>query len=327
MFFTSKKLVGIFAIALLLVVMAGCAAAGPTTSAQLGVGPGSPSSTPGITPPSSSTITPPSSSAIIPPSTGTVPTMPTEPKFDPTELLAQVPESVQIQIRQSFLDQFVEDKSYTVEDVSVRLFGVFGETYAMFMDGIFAYADAITSDTVSDLTFCYPSAQKMYIYSSGQFYQLQEAFDAQLISDADIAVIYDNYYSAYPYMLEELRLLDGCQADLSDQMRNEITAYYGYTGTDDADTVAGKQYYGTYNGYVVLMSSGQMAAIANVDIGRRIFKWGSSALVLEAYKDGQAQPLKDVYEAGGITDQDLDKILDAHKAHFKEVHNWDYDAE
>ncbi len=122
-------------------------------------------------------------------------------------------------------------------------------------------------------------------------------------------------------------LLPGCRSSLSDAMRDEIVAYYNYTGEDTADTVAGKVYYGTYHGYVILMHSGMATVITEVDIGGRIFKWGSGALMLDAYKDGQAQPLKDVYEAGGITERDLDKILDAHKSYYEEMLHVDYDAE
>ena len=124
--------------------------------------------------------------------------------------------------------------------------------------------------------------------------------------------------------------LAACQATvgtMSDEMRAEIVDYYGYTGTDSANTVAGMRYYGTYNGYVILMDAGMLGVNSAVDIGGRIFRWGSGALTLEAYKDGQAQPLKAVYEAGDISEKDLDSILEMHKAHFIEVHNYDYNAE
>lgn len=126
-------------------------------------------------------------------------------------------------------------------------------------------------------------------------------------------------------------LLCGCtaadHAALSHSLRAEIETYYGGAGnSDDADTVAGKQYYGTYNGYVILMDAGMLAAISQVDIGGRIFRWGSMPLTLTAYKDGQTQSLKELYESGGISEADLDNILEKHKAHFATEYNWDHDA-
>lgn len=126
-------------------------------------------------------------------------------------------------------------------------------------------------------------------------------------------------------------LLWGCTPGdsdtLSGSLRAEIEAYYGGAGDyDDADTVAGKQYYGTYNGYVILMDAGMLAAISQVDIGGRVFRWGSMALTLTAYKDGQTQSLEELYESGGITEADLDRILEKHKAHFATQHNWDHDS-
>lgn len=115
---------------------------------------------------------------------------------------------------------------------------------------------------------------------------------------------------------------------LSDSLRAEIVAFYGKEGKyDDEDTVAGKQYYGTYNGYVILMDAGQLDVLTEMEIAGRVFQWGSGRLMLDAYKDGQVISLKELYQGGGITEADLDQILENHKAHFSQVHNWDYDAD
>ena len=111
---------------------------------------------------------------------------------------------------------------------------------------------------------------------------------------------------------------------MNDALRQEIRDYYHYSGEDTESTIAGKRYYGTYNGYVVLMDAGVIATVEEVVIGGRIFRWGSSKLRIQAYKDGQVLPLQDVYAAGEITDDDLDQILGAHKAYFATCHNWEY---
>ena len=139
-----------------------------------------------------------------------------------------------------------------------------------------------------------------------------------------------------------LSLLAGCRATptepatepskgiysqtLSEELRAQILAHYGKAGKqDDEDTVAGKQYYGTYNGYVVLMDAGQLDMISEMNIGGRIFLWGQSMTIV-AYRDGQEYYVSALYEAGSLTDADLDQILENHKQHFATVHNWDYEA-
>lgn len=121
----------------------------------------------------------------------------------------------------------------------------------------------------------------------------------------------------------------GSGDQLSDSLRREILDLYPGKEFpyDDEDTVAGWRYYGTYNGYAVLMDAGMLAVVTCKEIGGREFKWGSGSLLLKTYKDGQMLDLEEVYGAGGITERDLDKILQKHKEHFAESHHWDYDAD
>ncbi len=117
-------------------------------------------------------------------------------------------------------------------------------------------------------------------------------------------------------------LLSACQGkddSLSDRQIKEIEKALG------AEEIG--EYYGTYNGYIVLMDAGMLAVISNREIGGRLFRWGSGSLILRAYKDGQVYDLEDVYQSGGIDDGDLDKILEKHKAHFALHHNWDHDED
>lgn len=133
-------------------------------------------------------------------------------------------------------------------------------------------------------------------------------------------------------LLTILLIFSGCsQSDtVSDTLRNEIREAYKQQfdspnfANDDDDTIAGMQYYGTYNGYTVLFSSGMLAVLSEFQIGSYTFKWGSNCN-LYAYKDGEFHQLSQVYEAGGITDQQIGEIAAAHKAYFSQHHNWDYD--
>lgn len=95
---------------------------------------------------------------------------------------------------------------------------------------------------------------------------------------------------------------------LSDELRAEITSHYGGEGkSDDADTVAGYEYCGTYNGYVILLSFGQMTVPTSVEIDGRAFSWPHS-MKIWAYKDGKETDLETIYENGVISGADLDQI-------------------
>lgn len=133
-------------------------------------------------------------------------------------------------------------------------------------------------------------------------------------------------------LLIVLLILSGCSQNdtVSDALRNEIREAYKQQfdspnfANDDDDTIAGMQYYGTYNGYTVLFSSGMLCVVSEFQIGSYAFKWGSSCS-LYAYKDGEFHNLSQVYEDGDLTDDHIEEIAVTHKAYFSQHHNWDYD--
>lgn len=130
-------------------------------------------------------------------------TAPADHPFDPKEYAAQISESLEREMRQALADQeFWHDPSEAENAVFRRVFGIFGDTYVLFIDG-YEYMSVNTEDTVNGLKFCYSSGQQLKVFTDGRFYKLQEAFDAQVISESELAIVYENYYSAYPYLLEE----------------------------------------------------------------------------------------------------------------------------
>ena len=130
-------------------------------------------------------------------------TAPADHPFDPKEYAAQISESLEREMRQALADQnFPHDPSGAEEAVFRRVFGVFGDTYVLFIDG-YGYACVETEETVNGLKFLYSNGQLLQVYANGHFYTLQEALDAQVISEDELAIVYENYYSAYPYLLEE----------------------------------------------------------------------------------------------------------------------------
>ena len=97
-------------------------------------------------------------------------------------------------IKRAFLNRFVdESEGLTTEDGSVRCYGIFGQAYAVFVDGFFGYADVIAVETVRGLRFLYPSMQPMYIYADSQFFRLREALDGGVLTEDDLQTLYETY--------------------------------------------------------------------------------------------------------------------------------------
>lgn len=121
-----------------------------------------------------------------------------EQTYDPHQWLERMSEDVQSRICQDYIDQFYADCDWAKEvDMSLRVFGILDNAYAVFVDGFF-HAEVETVESVCGLQFRYPSLQALYIYSDGCFYSLQEAYDAQLVIFEEICLIYKNYTLAYP---------------------------------------------------------------------------------------------------------------------------------
>ena len=84
----------------------------------------------------------------------------------------------------------------TNEDITLRHYGEFNETYVFMMD-INGY-DALTGifhDIISDVVFIYPSGNKLTVYSDGKFYSLKEAFEKELLTHDNLLEVQTNYRS------------------------------------------------------------------------------------------------------------------------------------
>lgn len=138
----------------------------------------------------------PTTTVPAPATTGAVDTKPweAEPTFDPDTLLAQLSEDVKHQI---LADYRAANAELTTEELQLRVFGVFGEVYVLFVDGE-AWGAMETEETVGGLRFCYSSTQYLLVYAGGHFYRLQNALDEKIITADELQTVFDNYYGAYP---------------------------------------------------------------------------------------------------------------------------------
>ena len=104
----------------------------------------------------------------------------------------------------------------------------------------------------------------------------------------------------------------------SDEIIEEIkTSWYEQHG-ETVEWVPGRNlftnigfYYGTYNGYVIIVSKGMATVVSSIYIGNEFFYFGSSATIF-AYKDGVFDRLSRVYEEGNISDEQLAELAKYH---------------
>ena len=191
----------------------------------------------------------------------------------------------------------------------------------------------IADGTKYNWTFCWGSGPiELYTFKHGRLLELKTAYECGYLSPADmdsILQVHKEYFSSkhkWNYDIEP--------GELSEELRAEIIACFpewfgsGYNEKyDDADTIGYFQYYGTFSDYVILLCAGPCYAISEEEIGGRVFRWGTYPLDVFAYRDGQYRTLREAYEAGDISDADLDAILQRHKEYFATIHNWDHDRE
>lgn len=74
----------------------------------------------------------------------------------------------------------------------------------------------------------------------------------------------------------------------------------------------GDSYYGTYSGYDIVFQPTMLAVVTTMEIGGVEFTYGSS-FILYAHKDGRFHMLRDVYEQGLITAEEIAQIGQAHR--------------
>lgn len=118
---------------------------------------------------------------------------------DADKLADSIPEDVKDLMKYAFIKQFTSPyEAYTADDVSIeRVIAVFDDRYVLFVDGIFLYLEWLESETVNGYVFNYGSSQKLYLYADGYYYQLQEACDLGLLSDAELQRTHDAYCDGY----------------------------------------------------------------------------------------------------------------------------------
>ncbi len=181
----------IWTILLLCAMLCGCAAAGSGPQAAV---------------PSHTTKIPTVSTSDEPDITTPIATIGKNPglTIDPYDPEDKVPELTEEQIRQDYCRLY---PNLTPDQIKLRFMGVFGQIYIMFVDvKDMMYADVITIDNVEGFRFVYSRSQQMQAWFEGEFYTLNCAYDAGLLTQEDLRTLSLDYYAAYPHLRQYVAL-------------------------------------------------------------------------------------------------------------------------
>jgi len=95
--------------------------------------------------------------------------------------------SLELQIRQSFADKH----SVSVETVSVEVyFGTYEGTSVVLMASTeFIPGDIVTTVTISEINFVFPTANVFIAWREGSFYSVQQAYDNDFLTRSQLQTI------------------------------------------------------------------------------------------------------------------------------------------
>lgn len=256
----------------------------------------------------------------IPVTTTTEPSLP----FDPEALLHEVTEEA--------IEDIYNYRGYyagigNVEDLTLRVFGVFGDTYVLMIDGGAQHAQIPYQETVNGLLFYYQTGQTLMVYKEKMGVRhpvsdLTEAFVLGYITAEQVEIIYENYYSAYPHLRAQAESVE----KFTDEIRNQINAAWLDRYGEELDWSEKNelnwyrtQHYGSVGGKQIFLRTALeprvIAAIAQIHVGQYVFEhhYDFEIYVFEA---GDLLTLAEAYEQGRVSDTEVQAIYD--------YHNWGY---
>lgn len=100
---------------------------------------------------------------------------------------------IQQGMKLAFLTQYVDSDDYTTKDLSVVYYGEYGGAHVGFINGIFMYTQALTSETVGGVTFRYNTGQKLQVYYEGELMGLGEAYDRGILTQDHLIALHSAY--------------------------------------------------------------------------------------------------------------------------------------
>jgi hypothetical protein len=215
-------------------------------------------------------------------------------------------------IKQDYLDAFTEKRvpGSTIDDVFVEnYYGIYTDCIVVRMtDRFTSYTTAITYETIDGVTISYSSSNKAVAWKDGVFYDLQNAYDEGLLTKDDlirVASIWPSFWG------EEKQIRQGYVATFVDRP---------YAA---ADRVWIERYYGGYHECKVLMmwygNTGTGTEKERFYVDGILFVETHVEKII-AWKDGRFYELRDAYDRGLLTKEDIAQIAEYHKAAYPHLY-------
>lgn len=111
--------------------------------------------------------------------------------------------NVELQMKSTFLKQYVKSGNWTIRDLSVVYYGHYENAHVGFINGILLYTQAFCSETVAGYTFHYSTGQKLLVFCDGKLMSMKEAFEQGFLSRESVAQIHESFGdNRYPNMRE-----------------------------------------------------------------------------------------------------------------------------
>lgn len=102
-------------------------------------------------------------------------------------------DDVEAQMKAAFLSQYVKGSGYSEKDLTVVSYGEYDGAHVAFINGIFMYTQAFTTEQVGDFTFHYRTGQKLLVFYDGELMSLGEAYAKGILSDDALARLQKAY--------------------------------------------------------------------------------------------------------------------------------------
>ena len=170
----------------------------------------------------------------------------------------------------------------------------------------------------------------MWVYSNGEFYRIEVAYEKGLLSEADIAAIveYHNKYQAYiesitptpediVFTLEPLEPLSKeKQVEIEKAWEKEHDGtgvlQWCYAG-EDSWLLWGDKYYGSYgNSIIIFYKKGNIGQSHTIEVAGETFDY-YNRFEIYVYNEGVFYTIKEAYEKGILSKENIGNIAEYHK--------------
>ena len=186
-----------------------------------------------------------------------------------------------------------------------RCYGSFNGVYAVIADKKFMeYEPKTTVEIVGTYTFVYPNENKIQICANGNFYSLSDAYKASIITDANLAEIYEIY-------------------TMSSKIKEQFYALYGDKFADVPNKYEriSVMFHGIYDDVYVASIASDCCSIVkspSETVNGITFTW-MQQYDLNVYCDGKFYTLTEAFENGLLTNEQLLEVHEKYNTAFDEM--------